>query len=115
MQNKGFVKVFAVLLALVCIFYLSFSFVTSHYEGKAAKIAAVEGEAAGQHYLDSLLNEPVYFGAESLAHNIGRVRFAREEHCEIAASVEYLAAEGGVYDTVPEKLFVHGQGGVCEQ
>lgn len=24
MQNKGFVKVFALLLALVCIFYLSF-------------------------------------------------------------------------------------------
>ena len=29
MQNKGFVKVFAVLLTLVCLFYLSFSFVTS--------------------------------------------------------------------------------------
>ena len=28
MQNKGFVKVFAVLLTLVCLFYLSFSFVT---------------------------------------------------------------------------------------
>ena len=27
MQNKGFVKVFAVLLTLVCMFYLSFSFV----------------------------------------------------------------------------------------
>ena len=27
MQNKGFVKVFAVLLTLVCLFYLSFSFV----------------------------------------------------------------------------------------
>ena len=27
MQNKGFVKVFAVLLTLVCVFYLSFSFV----------------------------------------------------------------------------------------
>lgn len=66
MQNKGFVKVFAVLLALVCIFYLSFSFVTNHYESKAAKIAAVEGEAAGQHYLDSLLNEPVYMGVWSL-------------------------------------------------
>ena len=25
MQNKGFVKVFAVLLTLVCVFYLSFS------------------------------------------------------------------------------------------
>ena len=66
MQNKGFVKVFAVLLALVCIFYLSFSFVTSHFESKAEKIAAVEGEAAGQHYLDSLANEPVYFGVWTL-------------------------------------------------
>ena len=66
MQNKGFVKVFAVLLALVCIFYLSFSFVTKYYEGKAEKIAAVEGEEAGQHYLDSLANEPVYFGVWTL-------------------------------------------------
>ncbi|MBR1682514.1 MAG: protein translocase subunit SecDF [Bacteroidaceae bacterium] len=66
MQNKGFVKVFAVLLALVCIFYLSFSWVVSHYEGKAEKLAAVEGEAAGQHYLDSLANEPVYFGVWTL-------------------------------------------------
>ncbi len=66
MQNKGFVKVFAVLLALVCIFYLSFSFVSNHYESKAEKIAAIQGEAAGQHYLDSLLNEPVYFGVWSL-------------------------------------------------
>ena len=34
MQNKGFVKVFAVLLTLVCLFYLSFSFVTQHYNSK---------------------------------------------------------------------------------
>ena len=66
MQNKGFVKVFAVLLTLVCIFYLSFSFVTSHYENKAKEIAAVKGEAAGQHYLDSLTNQPVYLGVWSL-------------------------------------------------
>jgi len=66
MQNKGFVKVFAVLLALVCIFYLSFSFVTNHFESKAKEIAAVEGEIAGQHYLDSLANEPVYFGVWTL-------------------------------------------------
>ena len=37
MQNKGFVKVFAVLLTLVCLFYLSFSFVTSHHMNKAAE------------------------------------------------------------------------------
>ena len=66
MQNKGFVKLFAVLLALVCIFYLSFSFVTRHHENKAEKIAALQGEAAGQHYLDSLANEPVYFGVWTL-------------------------------------------------
>ena len=29
MQNKGFVRVFAILLTLVCVFYLSFSFVTA--------------------------------------------------------------------------------------
>ena len=34
MQNKGFVKVFAVLLTLVCLFYLSFSFVTQNEEKK---------------------------------------------------------------------------------
>ena len=31
MQNKGFVKVFAILLTLVCVFYLSFSFVTRYH------------------------------------------------------------------------------------
>ena len=46
MQNKGFVKVFALLLALVCIFYLSFSVVTSHFESKAETIAQTEGEEA---------------------------------------------------------------------
>jgi SecD/SecF fusion protein len=38
MQNKGFVKFFAVLLTLVCLFYISFSFVTSHYISKAKEI-----------------------------------------------------------------------------
>ena len=41
MQNKGFVKVFAVLLTLVCVFYLSFSFVTRHYTNKAKEIATL--------------------------------------------------------------------------
>ena len=31
MQNKGFVKVFAVLLTLVCVFYMSFSAITSSH------------------------------------------------------------------------------------
>lgn len=60
MQNKGFVKVFALLLSLVCVFYLSFSMVTSHYEGKAEQIAQTEGEEAANRYLDSLLTNKVY-------------------------------------------------------
>ena len=61
MQNKGFVKIFAALLTLVCVFYLSFSFVTRHYTNKAKEFA--KGDAAvEQNYLDSLANEKVYFG-----------------------------------------------------
>ena len=60
MQNKGFVKVFAVLLTLVCLFYLSFSVVTNHFESKAEAIAQTEGQAAADRYLDSLLNNKVY-------------------------------------------------------
>ena len=35
MQNKGFIRVLAVLLTLVCLFYISFSFVTRYYNKKA--------------------------------------------------------------------------------
>ena len=62
MQNKGIVKFIAVLLILVCCFYLSFSFVTRHYESKAAAM----GEEAGAAYLDSIKNEKVYMGIYSL-------------------------------------------------
>ena len=61
MQNKGFVKAFAILLTLVCAFYLSFSFVTRHYSNKA-KAYAQGDEKVEQDYLDSLSNEKVYLG-----------------------------------------------------
>ena len=61
MQNKGFVKVFAVLLTLVCVFYLSFSFVTRHYANKAKEIAKGDAQVE-QDYLDSLANEKVWLG-----------------------------------------------------
>ena len=61
MQNKGFVKVFAVLLTLVCLFYLSFSFVTNRYNKKAAEYAG--GDAVKESlYLDSLSTEKVWLG-----------------------------------------------------
>ena len=61
MQNKGFVKVFAVLLTLVCVFYLSFSFVTRHYANKAREISKGDPKVE-QDYLDSLSNEKIWLG-----------------------------------------------------
>ena len=66
MQNKGFVKTIAVLLFLTCCFYFSFSFVTSHYEKKAAEITATQGVDAGIAYLDSMRNEKVYLNWKTL-------------------------------------------------
>ena len=65
MQNKGFVKVFAVLLTLVCVFYLSFSFVTRHYTNKAKEFAKGDVKVE-QDYLDSLSNEKVWLGNYTL-------------------------------------------------
>ncbi|MFV0580769.1 MAG: protein translocase subunit SecDF [Parabacteroides gordonii] len=61
MQNKGFVRVFAVLLTLVCMFYLSFSFVTRYYNNKAAEYAG--GDPSKESlYLDSLSTQKVWLG-----------------------------------------------------
>jgi SecD/SecF fusion protein len=61
MQNKGFVKFFAFMLTLACVYYLSFSFVTRYHMDKAAQDP--KGEA---HYLDSMQNEKVYAGIYTL-------------------------------------------------
>ena len=61
MQNKGLVRTLAVCLALVCAFYLSFSFITLHYDKKAKEYAA--GDAAKEYlYLDSIATQKVWFG-----------------------------------------------------
>jgi SecD/SecF fusion protein len=40
MQNKGAIKIFAILLGLACIFYLSFTWVTKSVESDAAEYAS---------------------------------------------------------------------------
>ncbi|MCI5757532.1 MAG: protein translocase subunit SecD, partial [Bacteroidales bacterium] len=64
MQNKGFVKVIAVLLTLICLFYLSFSFVTNKYEKKAEQLTAQGKDGAA--YLDSMRSEKVYLNWKTL-------------------------------------------------
>ena len=72
MQSKGFIKVLTVALILVCAFYLSFSFVTSHYEGIASEYAKAKAQTEDvsndtyktyyKQYVDSLAKEKVYLG-----------------------------------------------------
>jgi len=59
MQGKGVVKFFAVVLALVCLYQLSFTWVTHKVENDAAVYA--KGDVAKyKAYLDSMSSQPVY-------------------------------------------------------
>ena len=64
MQNKGVIKLLAVLLAIACVYQLSFSFATRRVEKKAAEYAATYPaelqDKMEQQYLDSVSNLPVY-------------------------------------------------------
>lgn len=72
MQNKGFISVIAVLLVLICGFYISFSFVTSHFEKKAVEYAVSKAKTTDatneiykqslKQFNDSLDKEKVYLG-----------------------------------------------------
>ena len=64
--------ILAIFLVIVCLFYISFTLVTNHYEGKAKEYAvAVSGDQEGisdtytkayKHYIDSISNETVWLG-----------------------------------------------------
>ncbi|MDD4632171.1 MAG: protein translocase subunit SecD, partial [Proteiniphilum sp.] len=59
MQNKGFIKVFSIILTAICLFYLSFTIVGRQYNKKADQYA--NGNLAlKNHYFDSLSTEKVY-------------------------------------------------------
>ena len=70
MQSKGFIRVITACLVLVCIFYLSFSFVSNHYENKAVEFAQAMSKTTDvsndayktyyKSYIDSIANEKVY-------------------------------------------------------
>ena len=59
MQNKGLVKFFAILFALVCIYQLSFTFVSNRIEDKAKAFAGNDSDKELK-YLDSVGKEVVY-------------------------------------------------------
>ncbi|HET8886833.1 MAG TPA: protein translocase subunit SecDF [Salinimicrobium sp.] len=73
MQNKGLIRVFAILFGLVCIYQLSFTFITNNVEDKAEEYAqqkisenvedyAALRDTAEERYLDSIGDEEVFLG-----------------------------------------------------
>ncbi len=70
MRNKGVVVVLTIVITALCLYYLSFTFVTNKISKDAiAQATDKDGSidlAKKQNYLDSLWNKPVYniFGAE---------------------------------------------------
>ncbi|MFM2156485.1 MAG: hypothetical protein RL516_1234 [Bacteroidota bacterium] len=59
MQSKGAVKLLAILLALVCLYQLSFTFITRGVESDAKEFAKGD-EQKERNYLDSLSGKGVY-------------------------------------------------------
>ncbi|MGM5469783.1 protein translocase subunit SecDF [Flavobacteriaceae bacterium LMO-SS05] len=93
MQNKGLVKLFALLFGLVSIYQLSFTFKANQIEDHAATIAASKFDdsdlknAEEIRYLDSLSNKDVY--------NIGIAKFTYKEVQEKAMNLG-LDLKGGI-------------------
>ncbi len=70
MQNKGALKFLTIVLALACLYQLSFTFVTKSVEKEA--LEASHGDpAAEQRYLDSVKSQVVY--------NLGLVKYTYAE------------------------------------
>ena len=70
MQNKGALKFLAIVLALACLYQLSFTVVTRSVENKARKYAGGDANLE-QLYLDSVKSEVVY--------NLGFVKYTYSE------------------------------------
>ncbi len=64
MKNKGFVVFLTIVISLLCIYYLSFTFVAQSIQEKATQSSTDElgnvDFSKKQSYLDSVWNEPVY-------------------------------------------------------
>ncbi len=78
MQGKGFVKTFAIILGLMCLYYLSHTFYVNNVESKAEKISKANDESY-RKVLDSIANDTLklgivnynYHDSEKKAINLG--------------------------------------------
>lgn len=70
MKNKGFIVFLTILISLLCIYYLSFTYISQNIQKQATEVTRSSDGSVNvsekQRYLDSIWNEPVYdlLGAE---------------------------------------------------
>jgi SecD/SecF fusion protein len=95
MQNKGFIRAFAIIFALICVYQLSFTFVTRNVEQRAEVFATAPiveeqartlaaGDVTRERFIfDSLVDTRRQFFLDSMAHetvfNIGIRRYTFRE------------------------------------
>ncbi|MDW3197229.1 MAG: protein translocase subunit SecDF [Cytophagales bacterium] len=92
MKNKGFVVFLTILISLLCVYYLSFTFVAQSIQ-KDATASATDNNgnvafAEKQRYLDSVWNEPVY--------NLLNIEYTYEDIKETELNLG-LDLQGGMY------------------
>jgi SecD/SecF fusion protein len=90
MQNKGAIRLFAIILGLVCLYQMSFTFITRGVESDARDFAAGD-TAKERQYLDSIKNVGVY--------NLGVYNFTYNE-CKARELVLGLDLQGGMNVTL---------------
>ncbi len=90
MQNKGAIRLFAIILGLVCIYQISFTFITRSVESDAREFAAGD-TAKERNYLDSIKNEKVF--------NLGIYNYTYQE-CKARELVLGLDLQGGMNITL---------------
>ena len=60
MQNKGFVKLIAAILTIICCFYLVFTVKSRNFKSQVDEIAATQGQKAAEQYQDSVLQKDTF-------------------------------------------------------
>ena len=95
MKNKGFIVFLTAIVTLLCIYYLSFTFVSNGIKDDATEFATdAEGNvdfALKQQYLDSVYNVPVY--------NLAGMEFTYKEIQDMELNLG-LDLQGGMHVTL---------------
>ena len=92
MQNKGFVRFFAISLALVCLFYLSFTFVTNYWDKQAKEIAQLLDDCDIAGYNSNKFDVPVLaeeFSRADIVFDWSKRKFVDVQVLYIARAVEH--------------------------